>query len=104
MHSAEPQNVPVEHPGEPVSGKGNTEAGPGVTFPIPEGARSVVITFDCTGGGSFTLDFSSVMMTNYAALGGNCDGSTDLAWPVSPQSTPPSPTNVGRFLRATVPS
>lgn len=69
--------------GEAVSGNGPTESFPGIAFPIPDDARSVVIDFECAGGGHFTVELGDSMMLGQAPLSGICDGPTRLAWPVT---------------------
>ncbi len=68
-----------------VSGVGPTGF-PGVEFPIPADARSVVIDFVCDGGGSFSVELGDSMMLGQAPLRGTCDGGGALAWPVTEQT------------------
>lgn len=81
--------------GEPVSGRGPTESFPGVPFPIPSGARSLVLDFECTGGDSFSVELGDSMMLGQAPLTGSCDGVQELAWPV--------PGGTGSTLYVTIP-
>lgn len=68
--------------GETVTGTG--PAGwPGVAFPVADGARSVVVEFDCEGGHPFTVELGDTMMLEQAPLDGTCDGASELAWPVT---------------------
>lgn len=72
----------VQRGGEPVSGTG--PAGwPGVTFPVADGARSVVVGFACKGGHPFTVELGDSMMLEQAPLDGTCGGVSELAWPVT---------------------
>jgi hypothetical protein len=68
-----------------VSGVGPTGF-PGVEFPIPADARSVVIDFVCDGGDSFSVELGDSMMLGQAPLGGTCDGGGAPAWPVTEQT------------------
>ncbi|MFT4283928.1 MAG: hypothetical protein QM598_03725 [Protaetiibacter sp.] len=66
----------------PLEGIGPTGY-PGADFPIPAGARSVVVEFACDGGGDFAVELGDPMMLGQAPLEGSCDGTSPLAWPVS---------------------
>ena len=79
----EPHGSAVASVGEAVSGTGPTETFPGVEFPVPEDARSVVVEFECAGGGPFWVELGDSMMLGQAPLSGTCDGKTRLAWPVT---------------------
>lgn len=80
-----PSSSPVR--AESASGTGPTVF-PGVDFPIPADARSVVVDFDCAGGGTFSLELGDSMMLGQAPLSGTCDGTTQLAWPVTERTGP----------------
>lgn len=80
--------------GESVSGTGPTGF-PGVDFEIPAGARSVVIAFDCEGGGAFSVELGDSMMLGQAPAGGTCDGTQQLSWPVTEQTGPTLSVTVG---------
>ena len=73
---------------EAVSGLGPTEHFPGVAFPIPEGARSVVVDFDCSGGHPFSVELGDSMMLGQAVFTGVCEGTRQLAWPVTVRTGP----------------
>ena len=68
-------------PADAVSGTGSTELG-GIEFVIPDGATSVVIAFECSGGGRYAVELGDSMMLGQAVLQGTCEGKTDLAWPI----------------------
>ncbi|GAA4358393.1 hypothetical protein [Microbacterium rhizosphaerae] len=70
---------------------GHTSAGDpsvGATMPIPAGARSVVVDFQCTGGTFFEVGFGdrttrgNAMMLDDAPYHGRCGGTKEFAWPV----------------------
>lgn len=69
-------------PSEAISGLGPTGFR-GADFPIPPGARSVTVEFECTGGDPFSVELGDSMMLGQAALTGVCDGTIQLAWPVT---------------------
>lgn len=70
-----------------ISGTGPTVF-PGADFPLPGDARSVVIDFECVGGGPFSVELGDSMMLGQAPLSGTCDGATQLAWPVTERTGP----------------
>lgn len=70
-----------------VSGVGPTGF-PGVDFPIPADARSLVLTFECAGGGDFTVELGDSMMLGQSPLSGICVGETELAWPIGDKTAP----------------
>lgn len=70
---------------EPVSGTGPTGF-PGVDFTIPAGAQSVVVDFECDGGGVFTVELGDSMMLGQAAPSGTCGVAAGLAWPITEQT------------------
>lgn len=72
---------------EPFSGEGPTED-PGLDFPIPRGAKSVSIAFECEGGEHYAVEVGDTMMTGQAMLHGLCDGTQELAWPITNQTIP----------------
>lgn len=80
---------------EAVAGTGPTGF-PGVSFVIPEGTSSVVVDFECAGGGGFSVELGDSMMLGQAPIGGVCDGTTALAWPITGRTGP--------TLSVTVPS
>lgn len=86
--SMPPESATTPLLSEAVSGLGPTEHFPGVAFPIPEGARSVVIDFDCAGGHPFSVELGDSMMLGQAPLNGVCDGTHQLAWPVTDRTGP----------------
>ncbi|MHC2998469.1 hypothetical protein OB08_04005 [Microbacterium sp. HJ5] len=69
-----------------MSGTGSTPEFPGVDFPIPAGAQSVVIAFSCNGGEHFSVELGDSMALGQAPLSGTCDGTRSLTWPVSEQT------------------
>jgi hypothetical protein len=79
--STRPEPSATTIAGDAVSGTGSTELG-GVEFAIPEGAKSVVIAFECDGGGRYAVELGDSMMLGQAFLQGTCEGTADLAWPI----------------------
>jgi hypothetical protein len=71
----------------PLSGEGPTED-PGLEFPIPRGAKSVTITFECDGGERWAVELGEAMLEGQSHLRGVCDGTQELAWPVTGQTIP----------------
>ena len=55
---------------------------PGGPFPIPDGARSVVIAFECDGDGPFTVELGDTMALRQAPIGGTCGSLAELAGPI----------------------
>jgi hypothetical protein len=59
-----------------------------VAMPIPAGAHSVVVDFQCTGGAWFNVEFGDrmtrgdAMMLDDAPYRGRCGGTKELAWPI----------------------
>ncbi|QLD11506.1 hypothetical protein [Microbacterium oleivorans] len=92
--SPEPVSSPTTAAGGAVSGVGPTGF-PGVEFPIPADARSVVVDFVCHGGGSFSVELGDSMMLGQAMLGGVCDGGAELSWPVTERTGPTLSVHVG---------
>lgn len=72
---------------ESVSGQGSTEF-PGVEFPIPDDAQSVVVDFECVGGGNYSVELGDSMMLGQTPLSGPCDGTAQLSWPVTERTGP----------------
>ncbi|MFC8683493.1 hypothetical protein ACFT30_18435 [Microbacterium ureisolvens] len=68
--------------GDAISGVGPIPF-PGMEFPIPEGARSVVVDFECAGAGYFSVELGDSMMMGQAPVSGHCDGISELAWPIT---------------------
>lgn len=68
---------------EPITGRGSSEALPEGPVPVPDGARSVVMEFTCTGGGGYVAQFGNSMEQGHGPLTGYCDGTHELAWSVS---------------------
>jgi hypothetical protein len=79
--TATPEPSATIIPAEAISGTGSTELG-GVEFAIPEGAKSVVIAFECDGGGRYAVELGDSMALGQAFLQGTCEGTADLAWPI----------------------
>lgn len=67
--------------GSPVSGVGPVDF-PGGPFPIPDGARSVVIAFERDGDGPFTVELGDTMALRQAPIGGTCGSLAELAGPI----------------------
>lgn len=87
--SPKPTAVAKETVGKAISGHGPTPDFPkGASFPLPDGARSVVVDFECAGGGTFTVELGDSMMLGQAPLSGTCDGTQQLTWPVSERTDP----------------
>lgn len=69
---------------QPVSGTGPTAAFPaGAALPIPAGAHSLTVDFACTGGGRYEVELGDSMMLGQSPLRGTCDGTHQLAWPLT---------------------
>lgn len=81
----------VNPPSEQLSGEIITGSGPipypGTTFPLHDGARSVVIEFACEGGHQFWVELGDSMAQGQSPLNGTCDGLSELAWPVTGQAS-----------------
>lgn len=75
--------APIVAEPDVVSGEGSTGF-PGIAFPIPEDAKSVVITFECDGSDGFSVELGDSMALRQSPLGGTCGEPTDLAWPILP--------------------
>ncbi|TQJ30284.1 hypothetical protein [Microbacterium sp. SLBN-146] len=76
-----PSTVSFEK-GETVSGVGPTTY-PGVDFALAEGARSIAIEFECSGGATFYVEVGDSMALGQAQVEGSCEGATTLAWPIT---------------------
>lgn len=72
---------------EALSGEGPSDE-PGLEFPIPRGAKSVSIAFECEGGERWAVELGDPMTTGQSYLRGVCDGAQELAWPVTGQTIP----------------
>lgn len=81
---AEPKLMPAD----PLSGTGPSGQFPGDEFPIPTDARSLVLEFACEGGSFFQVEIGDSMALGQDPLTGSCDGSTELAWPISSRTQP----------------
>lgn len=81
----EPTETPLT--AEPLAGEGPADD-PGLDFPIPRGAKSVTIAFECDGGERFAVELGDTMMEGAANLLGVCDGVEELAWPVTNRTIP----------------
>ena len=66
-----------------VSGVGSAGF-PGVAFPIPGDAKSVVISFVCDGSDPFSVELGDSMALRQSPLGGTCGEPVELAWPILP--------------------
>jgi hypothetical protein len=80
--------VSVSVDGPEIAGTGPTQPYPGVDFPLREGMRSVTIDFTCEGGGPFQIELGDPMTLGQATLGGTCDGTTELVWPITDETGP----------------
>ncbi|MEZ3160190.1 hypothetical protein AB1K54_06515 [Microbacterium sp. BWT-B31] len=78
--SATPE-PPMTWPGDPVSGQGAIEHTE-TEFAVPEGAHSLVVDFECTGGASFSAELATTSSLVRAPLRGTCEGASQLAWPI----------------------
>ncbi|WP_194764484.1 hypothetical protein [Microbacterium sp. UFMG61] len=83
-----PEAVVVDLSAEPISGVGPTEQHPGVAFPAPEGARSVTLDVECTGGERFVIGITTAMSLDTARLERTCTGVQSMIWPVSKSAAP----------------
>ncbi|RWZ58440.1 hypothetical protein ELQ92_14120 [Labedella populi] len=83
--ASEPTLTPLT--AEPLSGTGPSDD-PGLEFPIPRGAKSVTIAFECDGGERWAVELGDTMMAGQSHLRGVCDGTQELAWPVTGQTIP----------------
>lgn len=77
-----PAPAASEWAGETVSGIGSTETFPGVDFPIPADARSLVITFTCAGDSPFSVELGDSMGLGQSPLRRACGAPVELAWPI----------------------
>lgn len=59
-----------------------------VDFPIPDGAKSVQVSFTCAGGGDYRAELGDSMALGQAILTGTCDGTYTLSWPITDRTTP----------------
>jgi hypothetical protein len=82
-----PESEPSISIGDSIAGVGPTEF-PGMDMPMPADARSVTVTFACTGGERFSLEIGDSMMLGQAPLSGTCDGESTLSWPIVEKTGP----------------
>lgn len=80
--------VAVDLSAEPISGVGPTWPHPGVPFPVPEGARSVTLDVECTGGERFEIGVLTAMSLDNVQLARTCTGLQSLDWPVAKSASP----------------
>lgn len=73
---------------ETVTGVGPVADYPGVDISIPEGARSVVVDFECSGGERFYVEMRDGMGADSGFLQGMCDGAHQFAWPITVSPAP----------------
>jgi hypothetical protein len=85
--SESPAAAPFVEKGEPLSGVGPTGF-PGIDFPLAAGAKSVTISFECTGGTIYSVELGDSVGLGQAPLEGVCDGETTLAWPIVDRTGP----------------
>ncbi|MDX2375430.1 hypothetical protein M4I32_01265 [Microbacterium sp. LRZ72] len=85
--SATPEPTAADPGPSAVSGEGPTEF-PGVDFAIPDEAASVVVEFECTGGGDFSVELGDSMMLGQAPVTGSCAGTQELSWPITAETGP----------------
>lgn len=88
--SADPTPSPAAtFPSESLSGRGTADGSAEVPVTIPEGARSVVVDFGCTGAENFfSIEFGDSMADGSAPLTGHCGGVQPLALAVDADSGP----------------
>ncbi|MBN9215688.1 MULTISPECIES: hypothetical protein [unclassified Microbacterium] len=72
---------------EPVSGTGRVEF-PGMDFPIPAGAQSLLLVFECDGSSPFSVELGGSMMLQQSPLYGTCGDTADLLFPVLAATQP----------------
>lgn len=75
--------TPLHAEAQAVSGTAATGSLSWTNFPIPTGARSVVIDFECDGSGPFTVELGDTMMLGTAPISGTCGIADVLSWPIS---------------------
>ncbi|MDF2562567.1 MAG: hypothetical protein K0R99_4013 [Microbacterium sp.] len=90
-----PESVAAELGAETLSGVGGASGSSDVVVAIPGGARSLVLDFECAGGGAYSVELGDSMMLGQAPLTGTCDGAHSLGWPILDRTVP--------LLRVTVP-
>jgi hypothetical protein len=72
---------------ETVTGRGPTVVS-GDDLVIPDTARSLVVDFECSGGGQYTLELGDAMMLGQGLPQGTCDGPQELSWPLVADTEP----------------
>lgn len=70
-----------------VTGSGSSDF-LGVDFPVPDGARSVSVLFECDGAGRFSVELGDSMMLGQSPLSGACGVPSELAWPITDDTRP----------------
>lgn len=70
-----------------VTGNGSSDF-QGVDFPVPDGARSVTVLFECEGTGRFSVELGDSMMLGQSPLSGACDVPSQLVWPITEDTRP----------------
>ena len=82
--SSEPSPSPSILESEPLSGVGQTEP-TNVPFPIPDGAQSLSLTFECDGGpdDQFSVELGDSMVSEQGIMHGQCGDQQEFSWPIT---------------------
>lgn len=80
--TATPEPPAITIDGDPLTGTGRTPTP--VPLPLPgDSLRSLTLEVECTGGSSFALELQGNNSDINSMLGGVCEGTTSLPWPLS---------------------
>jgi len=85
--TATPEPSATTVAGDTLSGTGPTDV-TGVDFALPSGMKTVVIAFECGGGGRYAVELRDSATIEEVTLQGDCEGTSELTWPTDDLTAP----------------